>query len=234
MEQRCIRRLLSQSPLKQAIANFQRSILSRWQVLSALGMLFLVNSAGADQYGDSVADYLNYRPHVTDPDVAESVLGWGNEQGISGLQGGTPAERETRRTAVHELIAQQYLPGIVLPHAAPDAGVRVQVGQPKVVMFGPEGNVEDNAGNVERLGFERFGNYMFSSIYRLRDDKLLVRVYVGAEDDRWGKPHEWLNYLSTDRGNSWQHIVCYDKVELMASQASERPITEAAFRLGSV
>jgi hypothetical protein len=111
----------------------------------------------------------------------------------------------------------------VIPHAAPDVGVNVVVGEPHVVMFGPEGNVEDNEGNSARLGFERFGNYMFPQVCRLRDGRFLVRVYVGAEDPRYKKPTELLNYLSDDGGKNWQHIACY--------QDNERPMDEIAFQL---
>jgi hypothetical protein len=199
--------------------------------ITLLGAVISPDAAWSSDYGDSIADYLNYRPHVTNPDVADNVLNWGKEQGISGMDGVSADEREARRSAVHEFIAANYLSGIVLPNKAPDAGVKVIVGKPNVVMFGPEGNVEDNEGNVAKIGFERFGNYMWPTVFSLRDGKLLVRIYVGAEDDRYNKPHEWFNYLSEDAGKNWRHIACYDKVEMQASQGNERPTTEAAFRL---
>ena len=192
-------------------------------VIGLLVAALLGGTARAGDYGNSVADYLDYRPHDTNPEVAEYVLTWGHEQGIPGLEGGTPEEREARRPAVHEFIARTFLDGMVLPHQAPDAGVNVLVGKPHAVMFGPEGNVEDNEGNVARLGFERFGNYMFPQVHRLRDGRLLVRVYVGAEDPRYNRPTELLNYLSDDGGKSWQHIACYGD--------DERPLTEIAYRL---
>ncbi|MDA0660941.1 MAG: sialidase family protein [Planctomycetota bacterium] len=187
----------------------------------------------AGDYGATLADYLNYRPHQTEPVAEERVLQWGKEQGIVDLtpDNSSPEARSMAFTPVHKLIAERYLKGIVLPHQAPDVGVNVQVGTPHVVMFGPEGSVEDHAESVARIGFERFGHYMWPSVSRLRDGQLLVRVYVGGEDPRYPLPHEWLNYVSADGGHNWRHFACYDRVQGMRSSTQERPISEQALRL---
>jgi len=206
-----------------------------------LGKLFasaaLLAAAGAaaahPPYGARLTDFLNYRPHATEPAVAASVLQWGRDQGVVPPEGGSDDD-EAYRELVHARLAESLLPDAVLPREAPDAGVEAELGPLRVVMFGPEGNVEDNAGNTERLGFERFGHYMFPSICRLRDGQLLVRVFVGGdggEDPRYPRPPEWLHYLSDDGGAHWRHVACYDRVTRMASQADERPITEAALEL---
>ncbi|MBM3802019.1 MAG: hypothetical protein FJW26_06850 [Acidimicrobiia bacterium] len=206
-----------------------------FRALLGMGIFGLTVASSAvwpAEYGDSVPDYLNYRPHVTNPSAEEKVLQWGKEQGVPGLEEPTlAARRNAALTAVHEAIAKRYLMGMSLPGKAPDIGVKVRAGKPHVVMFGPEGNVEDQEGNAARIGFERFGHYMWPSASRLRDGQLLVRVYVGGEDPRYTRPPEWLNYLSGDGGRNWRHFACYDVVQRQASKTNERPVAERTFRL---
>jgi len=142
-----------------------------------------------------------------------------------------PENRIAALTAVHELIAKRYLEGIVLPHQAADVGVNVEVGTPHVVMFGPEGDIEDHEASVAKIGFERFGHYMWPTVGLLRDGQLLVRVYVGGEDPNYLRPPEWLNYVSADGGHNWRHFACYDQVQGMKSSTQERPVSEQALRL---
>ena len=64
----------------------------------------------AGDYGATLADYLNYRPHQTEPVAEERVLQWGKEQGIVDLapDNSSPEARSMAFTAVHKLIAERY------------------------------------------------------------------------------------------------------------------------------
>jgi hypothetical protein len=146
-------------------------------------------------YCESVEDFLDCRPIVTAgnvPGTEKILLKWGREQGIEGLEGEIPLSR--RRQAldrVYRLIMKKYLPDGVVAASAPDAGVKVVVGEPRVVMFAPEGKTADRAGNIARLGHlgpnfrkeGRWGQYMFPEVNRLKGGLILVRVSVGGDAD---------------------------------------------------
>ncbi len=92
----------------EALRVVHRRALVCWLCVLQTLTAFAVSPPKAERYGDSIADFLNYRPHQTDPDVAESVLICGREQGVPGLEDGTAAQRESRRAAVHEFIARTF------------------------------------------------------------------------------------------------------------------------------
>ena len=94
-------------------------------------------------------------------------------------------------------------------------------------MFGPEGTITDREHNISKLGYDRWGHYMFPSIHSLRNGHMLVRVYVGGDSDsRYQKAHEYLNYISDDGGNSWRHFAAYDHDQ-------ERLVTEIGLKLSN-
>ena len=57
---------------------------------------------------------------------------------------------------------RQYLPDVTVADKAPDAGVKVTVGEPRVVMWAPEGKTADIAGEKNRQlrppGSDRVGD----------------------------------------------------------------------------
>jgi len=186
-------------------------------------------------YCHSVEDFLDYRPHLTfgflkNPGNEERFFQWGTEQGVKGLEGNIPLSR--RRQAldlVYREIIRRYLPDITVADKAPDAGVKVVVGEPRVVMWAPEGKTADVEGAKVRLGHlgetlakeGRWGQYMFPQIARLRGGMLGVQVYVGGDSP---KGRKYLYYVSDDQGRNWRHFAAYD-------DAGERPATEMALRL---
>ena len=107
-------------------------------------------------YCQSVEDFLDCRPIVTSgnrPGTEDLLLQWGREQGLQGLEGDIPLSR--RRQAldwVYREIMRQFLPDVTVANKAPDAGVKVTVGEPRVVMWAPEGKTADRMGNIARLG----------------------------------------------------------------------------------
>lgn len=195
-------------------------------------------SSGASEYCRSLEDFLDCRPYknATGPVMEDLLLQWGREQGVPDLGGPIPADRRPAALgSVYKQLIKQYMGSVVLPDEAPDAGVRVRVGEPYVVMFGPDGSVTDRDGNIAKLGFDRWGHYMFPYVHRLRDGHLLVRVHVGGDDSRYSfmlpmyakGSDELFNYLSGDGGKNWLHMAVYDKID----EATELPITEIAFTL---
>jgi len=178
-----------------------------------------------DGYCESVEDFMDCRPTNTGgnrPGTEDILLEWGREQGIEGLDGKIPLSR--RRQAldrVYQLIRKRYLPGAVTAKDAPDAGVKVLVGEPRVVMFAPEGKTADKAGNIARLGHlgpnfkkeGRWGQYMFPEVNRLKGGWILVRVSVGGDGDR-----NYLDYVSGDGGKNWRYFARYEEGAEMPSR----------------
>jgi len=184
-------------------------------------------------YCETIADFLDTGAHATvhdDPTRDSILLQWGREQGIPGLEPPIPLDK--RREALHRVyreIQRRYLPDVHLPQKAPDAGVKVVAGPPRIVMWAPEGKTADIAGEKYRLRHlggsianeGRWGQYMFPQISRLRNGQLVVQVYVGGDGS---SGRNYLYYLSDDRGKTWQHTTVYDDYQ-------ERPATEIVLRL---
>lgn len=212
-----------------------------------LGVIMSIGVSGAQKYSDAemaqyeksfdgycetVEDFLDCRPHQTLGNNTESesiLLKWGTEQGLKGLDGDIPIDQRRKALdSVYGLIMRKYIPDVTVADKAPDAGVKVQIGKPVVVMWAPEGKTSDRAGNIAKLGHlgpslaveGRWGQFMFPSIYKLRDGQLLVRVAVGGD----GYPKEYLYYASGDAGKHWRNYACYD-------DTTEKPATEIALRL---
>jgi hypothetical protein len=186
-----------------------------------------------DGYCENVEDFLDARPHQTagnNPGTESLLLKWGREQGVKGLDGEIPLSR--RRQAldlVYREIRRRYLPDATVANKAPDAGVKVKVGKPVVVMWAPEGKTADRDGNMAKLGHlnpilareGRWGQYMFPQISKLRGGMLVVQVYVGGDGPEGRK---YLYYVSDNNGVNWRHFACYD-------DAAERPASDIALRL---
>jgi hypothetical protein len=213
--------------------------------------------AGADsplELCRTLTDFLGSRPNVSaattiDPVAAttrlraveQEVLAWGRKEGVAGLEGEIPADRRAAALhAVHASMAEKYLGSVHVPDSAPDAGVVVAPGEPHVVMFAPEGKVNDRIASIAAIGYERWGHHMFPSIHRLRDGRLLARVYVGGEGASPGRfradgPHSYLDYLSQDGGRNWLHFASFQQAESMDmvfhDWAEERPCSEIACQL---
>ena len=83
---------------------------------------------------------------------------------------------------------------IVQPESAPDVGVRVRLGKPVEVMLAPEGD-------------ERWGFFMFPSIWRLRDGRLVCAVTLGGDHMPAEMDYHYLWYISADEGQHWTHTV---------------------------
>lgn len=77
---------------------------------------------------------------------------------------------------------------------APDAGLKVQLGEPVAVMLAPEGD-------------ERWGFFMFPSIWRLRDGRLVCAVTLGGDHMLAEMDYHYLWYVSDDEGQHWAHTV---------------------------
>jgi hypothetical protein len=169
-----------------------------------------------DGYCENVEDFLDCRPYQTagnNPEMESLLLKWGREQGIQGLDGEIPlGQRRKALDSVYRLIMKKYLPDVTVANKAPDVGVKVTVGEPRVVMWAPEGKTSDRAGNIAKLGHlgsnfateGRWGQYMFPEVNRLRDGRILVRVSVGGDANR-----NYLNYMSADGGRNWTHFAQY-------------------------
>lgn len=182
---------------------------------------------------ESVEDVLDTGAHAfvhDDPTRESLIVKWGREQGLDGLDGDIPLSR--RRESLERVygeIRRRYLPDAMLAEDAPDAGVDVVVGEPRVVMWAPEGKTADIAGEKQRLRHlggsvaaeGRWGQYMFPQIARIRGDMLVIQVYVGG-DSPGGRNYLW--YVSADRGATWRHVTVYD-------DTAERPASEIALRL---
>jgi len=163
-------------------------------------------------------------------DKESPLLKWGREHGIKGLEGEIPLGRiRAARELVYREIRRRYLPDATVAADAPDAGVKVIVGEPRVVMWAPEGRTADIAGEKARLahlggtlGREgRWGQYMFPQIAKLRGGMLVIQLFVGGDTP---KGRKYFYYVSDDQGKNWRHFAAYD-------DAGERPGTEMALRL---
>lgn len=184
-------------------------------------------------YCQTIEDFLDTGAHAVvhdDPTRDSVLLKWGREQGIPGLEPPVPlARRREALNRVYRELKQRYLPEATIAEEAPDAGVQVTVGEPRVVMWAPEGKTADIAGEKYRLRHlggsiaaeGRWGQYMFPQISRLRTGQLVVQVYVGG-DGPGGR--NYLYYVSDDRGRTWQHYTVYQ-------DDAERPANEIALRL---
>ncbi|MBM3802386.1 MAG: exo-alpha-sialidase [Acidimicrobiia bacterium] len=179
--------------------------------------------------------------------VEEQVLKWGRDQGIAGLEGVIPANRrDAVLTSVYETMAKKTMSTVVLPDSAPDVGVKVTPGEPHVVMFAPEGKVNDRIESIAKIGYERWGHHMVPQFYRFRDGRLLIRVFVGGEGYNPASPlfrfrasssaglRYFLDFLSEDGGRHWLHFASFNQPESMENFSAgyeERPRSEIAFRL---
>lgn len=186
-----------------------------------------------DGYCQSIEDLLDTGAHAVvhdDPTRESLVLKWGREQGIPGLDGNIPLSRRRQALdSVYREIKRRHLPDATLAENAPDAGVKVIVGDPRVVLWAPEGKTADVAGEKFRLRHlggsiaaeGRWGQYMFPQISKLRNGMLVIQVYVGG-DGPGGR--NYLYYVSDDQGRNWRHFTVYD-------DTAERPANEIALRL---
>lgn len=220
-----------------ALLRHQATVL-RVKAWVALGVIFFSSGALGADYSDywfcnSIEDFLDSRPYYGNAKAETALLQWGKEQGIPGLQREIiPEQRRQGLDSVYKLIIKKCLPDVVLPKDAPDAGVKVVVGEPNIVMFAPEGRTSDQNGNRARLSHVaptipkegRWGQYMFPSIYKLRNGQLLVRVSLGGD----GYPRDYLYFLSEDGGKNWRNFASYDE---RSKSPSERPACEIALRL---
>ena len=73
-------------------------------------------------------------------------------------------------------------------------GVKVRLGDPVEVMLAPEGD-------------ERWGYFMFPSIWRLRDGRLVCAVTIGGDHMPADMDYHYLWYISYDEGQHWTHAV---------------------------
>jgi hypothetical protein len=226
-------------------ANCGRFWKSLWLVLVTFG---IVDSTAAqppteseladyaqsfEGYCESIEDLLDTGVHAVvhdDPTRDSLLFQWGREQGLPGLDDKIPlGRRKAALELVYREIKRRYLPEAVLAQDAPDAGVHVEVGEPTVVMWAPEGKTADIAGEKYRLRHlggsiaaeGRWGQYMFPQIAKLRNGMVVVQVYVGG-DSPGGR--NYLYYLSDDQGKTWRHITVYD-------DTAEKPANEIALRL---
>ena len=83
---------------------------------------------------------------------------------------------------------------IVELNQAPDVGVKVSLGDPVEVMLAPEGD-------------ERWGYFMFPSVWRLRDGRLVCAVTIGGDHMPAEMDYHYLWYISDDEGQHWTHAV---------------------------
>ena len=83
---------------------------------------------------------------------------------------------------------------VVDPRKAPDVGIRVKAGPVRVVMLAPEGEVV-------------WGLFMFPSVWRLRDGRLVCAVTIGNDEMPSHADYHYLWYLSEDDGAHWSHAV---------------------------
>lgn len=193
---------------------------------AAMAMI-LCGGVGAVDYTDwwycnSIEDFLDCRPyHANTSYMMEPILlQWGKEQGVRECQGEIlPEKRREALYAVYRLIRKKCLPDAVVASEAPDAGIKVTAGEPRVVMFAPEGRTADREGNIKKLGHlgpslaveGRWGQYMFPEVNRLRSGHILVRVNVGGDADR-----NYQDYISDDGGLNWTHVARYFEDEMPA------------------
>jgi len=144
-----------------------------------------------------VEDFMDYRGNpIRMSYVLErenELLTWGREQGLEGLDGEIPlSQRRKALDSVYKLIIKKHLPDVTVADKAPDVGVKVKAGKPVVVMWAPEGETADTAGERVRLRHlggtvaarGRWGQYMFPEINRLRGGLIVVRLMVGGDGDR--------------------------------------------------
>ncbi|MDA0659975.1 MAG: sialidase family protein [Planctomycetota bacterium] len=231
----------------------------RASIVALIGAVCLLGElplAGADSPFDpcrTLVDFLSSRRNVSpattiDPIAAhtqlrrmeDQVLEWGRKEGIPNLAGPVPSDlRAAALASVYETMAKKYMSTVELPVNAPDVGVHVTPGEPYVVMFAPEGKVNDRLESIAQIGYERWGHHMFPSIHRLRDGKLLARVYVGGEGPSPGRfrsagPHSHLDFLSQDGGQHWLHFASFFQAENMVMNSfawfEERPLSDIAFQ----
>jgi hypothetical protein len=172
-------------------------------------------------YCQSVEDFLDARPFQTGGNILgteDTLIRWGIEQGIQGLDGEIPlSQRRKALDSVYRLIMKKYLPDVTVWNKAPDAGVKVKVGEPVVVMWAPEGNPADFYGNVAKLGHlgptlareGRWAQYMGPRINKLRNGMLLVTVYAGGDRPVKGE-YQFFYYVSDDGGKNWRHFAAYE------------------------
>ena len=88
----------------------------------------------------------------------------------------------------------EFIENIVEPEDAADAGVRVNVGPAREIMLGPEGEAE-------------WGFFMFPTVWKLRDGRLVCAVTVGNDEMPSHADYHYMWYLSDDGGVHWTHAV---------------------------
>jgi hypothetical protein len=86
------------------------------------------------------------------------------------------------------------LSGISQPEDAPDVGVKIRLGPPRVVMAAP-------------LGDTSWGSFNFPNLWRLRDGRLVCAVTIGQDEMSSDADYHYLWYISDDEGEHWTHAV---------------------------
>ena len=93
-------------------------------------------------------------------------------------------------------------------------GFKVRLGDPVEVMLAPEGD-------------ERWAHFMFPSIGRLPDGRLLCAVTIGGDHMPADMDYHYLWYISCDEGQHWTHA----EIDLAEAKALLRePFTLASGR----
>ena len=101
---------------------------------------------------------------------------------------------------------------IIDPYDPPDVGVKVTLGEPRLLMLGPAGELT-------------WGPYQNPTIWRLRDGRLIVRV-LSYQDIGYNPDVDWtyFYFVSSDGGESWTYFI-------PAKDEERRLVMESGFRL---
>ena len=92
---------------------------------------------------------------------------------------------------------EKSLSTVIQPSEAPDAGVRVSLGPPREVMLAPEGD-------------RRWGMFMFPSLWRMRDGRLICAVTIGEDEMPSDADYHYLWFVSDDGSKNWTLAVVSD------------------------
>lgn len=93
---------------------------------------------------------------------------------------------------------------------APDVGLRIHLGPERVIMAAAVGDTE-------------WGMFMFPSVWRLRDGRLVCAVTVGNDESPSNADYHYLWYLSDDDGAHWTHaVLSLDEAEKLMRQRFKR------------
>lgn len=91
----------------------------------------------------------------------------------------------------------EFVDKIVDATDAPDAGVKVEIGPPRPVMFAP-------------IGDRQWGTFGFPSVWRLRDGRVICAVTMGEDEMPSNGDIRYLWYVSDDEGTNWMHVAVND------------------------